>query len=199
VCVTNFNIQVLFSYKAAKHRLTDMSEDTSTAEQELGIQIKADAKSGKKPQVSVQDLVDSLKSVQDDIGQISELTSEEELLVTGFFASLLRLMQPLTPSMPVSTSILPEEMGTVVQASLDATGQLTLLYGDGRIELKNLSEQRHRDLMITVIEDVMPKFKQLTGAQKRKVENRIKFLSLIMKEMQKISRTILPTSSGPQK
>lgn len=176
-----------------------MSEDISTAEQELGVQIKADAKSGKKPQVSVQDLVDSLKSVQDDIGQISELTSEEELLVTGFFASLLRLMQPLTPSMPVSTSILPEEMGTVVQASLDATGQLTLLYEDGRMELKNLSEQRHRDLMITVIEDVMPKFKELTGAQKRKVENRIKFLSLIMKEMQKISKIILPTSSGPQK
>ena len=180
-----------------------MSEETSTAEQGLGVQIKADAKAdakaGKKPHVSIQDLVDSLKSVQDDIGQISEMTSEEELLTTEFFASLLRLMGPLTPSIQVSTSILPEEMGTVEQASLDETGQLTLLYEDGRMELKNLSEQRHRDLMITVIEDVMPKFKQLTGAQKRKVESRIKFLSAITKEMQKISKALSPTSSGSQK
>ena len=176
-----------------------MSEGTSTAEQEAGVQIKADVKSGKKPQVSIQDLVDSLKSVQDDIGQISELTSEEELLTAEFFASLLRLMRPLATSIQVSTSILPEEMGTVVQASLDETGQLTLLYEEGRMELKNLSEQKYRDLMITVIEDVLPKFKQLTGAQKRKVENRIKFLSAVTKEMQKISKVLLPTSSGSQK
>lgn len=199
MCVTVFNIQALFFSKRAKHRLTNMSEDTSTAEQEMGVQIKADAKSGKKPQVSIQDLIDSLKIVQDDIGQISELTSEEELLTAEFFTSLLRLMRPLTPSIQVSTSVLPEEMGTVVQASLDETGQLTLFYEDGRMELKNLSEQRYRDLMITVIEDVMPKFKQLTGAQKRKVEGRIKFLSAITKEMQKISKALLPTSSGSQK
>lgn len=199
MCVTAFNIQVLFFSKRAKHRLTNMSEGTSTAEQELGVQIKADAKSGKKPQVSIQDLVDSLKSLQDDIGQISELTSEEELLTAEFFASLLRLMRPFASSIQVSTAILPQEMGTVVQASLDETGQLTLLYEDGRMELKSLSEQRYRDLMITVIEDVMPKFKQLTGAQKRKVESRIKFLSAITKEMQKISKVLLPTSSGSQK
>ena len=90
-------------------------------------------------------------------------------------------------------------MGTVVQASLDETGQLTLLYEDGRMDLKNLSEQRHRDLMITVIEDVMPKFKLLTSAQKRKVEGRIKFLSAITKEMQKIAKALLPTSSESQK
>jgi hypothetical protein len=54
--------------------------------------------------------------------------------------------------------------------------------------------------MIAVIGDVMPKFKQFTSAQKKKVENRIKFLSIITKEMQKISKALsLPTSSGSQK
>jgi hypothetical protein len=177
-----------------------MSDDTSTKEEQVGFQIKADSKSDKKSQVSVQELVDSLKSVEDDIGQISELTSEEELLVAEFFASLLRLMQPFTQSIPIATSVLPEEMGTVIQASLDATGQLTLLYEDGRMELKDLSDLKLRDLMIAIIEDVMPKFKQFTGAQKKKVENRIKFLSAITKEMQKISKALsLPTPSGSQK
>jgi hypothetical protein len=172
-----------------------MSNDTSTAEQE-DFQIQEDSKSNKKPQISLQELVESLKSVQDDIGQITELTSEEELLVNEFFSLLLKLMTPLASSMPVSTKILPNEMRTAVQANLDATGQLALLYEDGRMEMTNLSEQRHRDLLITVIEDVTPKFKQLTDTQKRKVENRIKFLSLITKEMQKISKALLPSSTS---
>ena len=176
-----------------------MSEDTNTNQPELDVQIKTDAKPSKKNQTSIQELVDSLKSVQDDIGQISELTSEEELLVSEFFSSLQRLMQPLTSSIEVSTSILPEEMGSIVQAGLDPTGRLFLLHEDRRIELKNLNELGSRDLMVTVIEDVMPKFKQLTGSQKRKVENRIKFLSAVTKEMQKIAKALLPTSSGSPK
>jgi hypothetical protein len=173
-----------------------MSNDTSTAEQKVGFRIKEDSKPDKESQISPQELVESLKSVQDDIGQIAELTSEEELLVAEFFSLLLKLMAPLASSMPVSTEILPNEMQTAVQANLDAKGQLALLYEDGRMELTNLSEQRYRDLLIAVIEDVTPKFKELTGTQKRKVENRIKFLSLITKEMQKISRALLPSSAS---
>ncbi len=67
----------------------------------------------KKKQISVQELVESLKSVADDIGQISELSSEEKLLVAQFFKSLLKLMQPLTPAIIVSLSALPTEPGMV--------------------------------------------------------------------------------------
>jgi len=175
-----------------------MNEETSTAEQEADFQIKEDAKLNKKPKISTEELVNSLKCVQDDIGQINELTTEEELLVAEFFSSLSKLMELFASSIPVSTEILPKEMRTVVQANLDATGQLALLYEDGRMELLNLSEKRHRDLMMTVIENVTPKFKQLTDVQKRRVENRIKLLSLITEEMQKISKT-LTEPSGSQK
>jgi hypothetical protein len=175
-----------------------MSEETSTAEQGVEFQLKGDSKSKQKSKISPQDLVDALKSVQDDIGQITELTSEEELLVTEFFSSLQKFMEPLASSIPVSTKILPKEMQTAVQAYLDATGQLALLYEDERMELKNLSEQEHRDLMIAVIEDVTPKFTQLTEAQKRKVENRIKLLSMVTKEMQKITKAT-SSPSGSQK
>jgi hypothetical protein len=56
------------------------------------------------------------------------------------------------------------------------------------MELKNLSEEANRDLMISVIEDVMPKFKQFTTAHRQKIEDRIKFLSAVTKELQKISK-----------
>jgi len=146
--------------------------------------------SEKKKQMTIQELVESLKSIADDIGQISELTSEEKILVAQFFSSFFKLMQPLAPSIAVNQLALPTQLGDVVQAYIDPTGHLILQFGDGHIELKDLNEERNRDLMTAVIEDIMPKFKNLTSAQKRKLENRIKILSSITNEIQKSSEAL---------
>lgn len=143
----------------------------------------------KPPQITLEELIASLKSLQDDIGQISELTSEEKRVVDVFFDSFLRLMQPLAKTISVSPEALPEELGNVIQANVDPKGNLMLLYQDGQVELKSLSEKTYRDLMICVIRDVMPKFKQLTSAHRRKIENRMEFLSSVTKEIQAISKT----------
>ncbi len=137
-----------------------------------------------------------MKNTADDVGQISELTSEEKLLVTEFFNSLLKLMQPLAPEISVNVSVLPIELGNVASAHIDPTGHLVLVFADGHLELKNLATDKNRDLLIPIVQDIIPKFKQLTGLQKRKVENRIKFLSAITKEMQRISNGLSSAISG---
>jgi hypothetical protein len=152
-----------------------------------------------KPQTSFQELDDSLKSVADDVGQITELASEEKNLVAEFLTSLLKLMQPLASAMSVSASALPAEVGNVVQAYVDPTGHLALFHDDGHFELKNLAEERNRELLIVVVKDVLPKFKQLTSAQKRKVEDRIKFLAAVTKEMQRIAGAISNLVARDQK
>jgi len=144
----------------------------------------------RKKQSSLQELVDSLKSTADDIGQISELSSEEKILVSQFFTSLHKLMQPLTPSIVVSQLALPAQFGDVTQAHLDPTGHLILQYTDGHVELKDLSQGNCRELMIAVVGDIVPKFKNLTSLQKKKLENRIKLLSSITKEVQKSSEAL---------
>jgi hypothetical protein len=73
-----------------------------------------------------------------------------------------------------------------------------LLYRDGHVELRNLNEEKNREIMAAVVEDITPKFKQLTSAYKRKVENRIKLLSSVTKEMQKISKALSTTTPGGQ-
>jgi hypothetical protein len=154
--------------------------------------------SEKKKQMSIQELVESLKSTADDIGQISELSSEEKILVAQFFSSLLKLMQPLASSMDVSQFALPAQLGGVVQAYVEPTGHLVLMFEDGHLELKDLSEEKNRDLMTAVIGDVMPKFKNLTSQQKRKLETRIKLLSSITKEIQKSSEALSAAISSGQ-
>ncbi len=150
--------------------------------------------SEKKKTLSVQELIESLKSTADDIGQISELSSEERILVSQFFVSFFKLMQPLTPSIAVSQLSLPTQLSDAVQAHIDPTGHLALLFTDGHLELKDLSEEKNRDLMTSVISDILPKFKNLTTLQKRKLENRIKMLSSVTKEIQK-SAEALSTST----
>lgn len=146
--------------------------------------------SERKRQVSIQELVESLKSTSDDIGQISELSSEEKILVTQFFSSLLKLMQPLSPTVAVDQLALPAELGDVAQAYLDPTGHLILKFEDDHVELKDLREEKNRDIMTAVIEDAMPKFKGLASMQKRKLENRIKLLSSVTKEIQKSAEAL---------
>ncbi len=154
------------------------------------VEVSASPQPEKKKQVNLQEIVDSLKSTADDIGQISELSSEEKILVAQFFSSLLKLMSPLTSSIAVSQLALPAQVGDVTQAHIDPTGHLVLQYADGHVELKNLSEDKNRDLMMAVVGDVVPKFKSLTSMQKRKLENRIKLLSSVTKEIQKSSEAL---------
>jgi hypothetical protein len=162
---------------------------------ELNVQ---EAKRVDKRQIGIQEIVESLKGAADDIGQISELSTEEKLIVAQFFNSLLKLMKPLSSAIPVSTSALPIEIGNLSQAHIDPTGRLALSFEDGHFELKDLNEDRNRDLMIAVVGDVMPKFRGLTSAAKRRIENRIKFLSTVTKEMQKSSDALSAVMSGSE-
>ena len=161
----------------------------------MGLEIYA-APQPHRNTVTLQELVDSLRNTADDIGQISELSSEEKILVSQFFSSLLKLMQPLAPSIQVTLEALPAQVGNITQAYMDPTGHLVLQYGDGHIELKNLSEEKNRELMMAVVADVVPKFKTLTANQKRKLENRIKLLSSITKEIQKSSEALAAALSA---
>ena len=142
----------------------------------------------KPPQMTLEELISSMKSLQDDIGQISELSSEEKRVVDVFFESFLTLMKPLAKTLSVSPDALPAQLGNVAQANIDPKGNLMLLYKDGQVEIKNLGEKSQRELMIRVMTDVMPKFKQLTSARRREIENRMKFLSSVTQEIQKISK-----------
>jgi hypothetical protein len=120
-----------------------------------------DSKSGTKKPISVEEIVQSFKSVGDDITQISKLFSEENILVVQLI-DLLKQMQHIAPLIEVSPSVLPFEVGNATEAHLDAKGNLALKYKDGHQEIKDLGDIKNRDLMLAVINDVLPKFKELT-------------------------------------
>jgi hypothetical protein len=149
--------------------------------------------------MSVTEIINSLKNVADDVGQINELLSEEKLLVTQFFASLLKLMQPLTDAIGISPSAIAPHFKNVAEAHVDPTGHLALTFDDGLFKLLDLAESRNVDLMLAVIPDLLLKFRNLTSAKKSKIEDRIKFLSIVTKEMQRSSDFLSSVMYGAEK
>jgi len=139
---------------------------------------------------SVEELVNSLKTIAEDIGQIAELTGEEKSLTKELFVSLTVFMRPLAKTLSVAPEAFPAEMGDVAQAHFDSSGHLMIVYQDKHVELKDLTATENRDLMIAVVRDAMPRFKDLTAAQRQKIEARVTFLSAVTKEMQKIANAL---------
>ncbi len=165
-----------------------MSQEATPSRIEVTASLEQEKQ--KKVGESMEQLLASLRSVQDDIGQICEMTSEETVLVTAFFESLSKFMAPLAPTMSVSIVALGEGSKSAVQANVDSNGHLMILYENGRMELKNLREEANRDLMISVAKDVLPKFKQLTTLHRQKIEFRVRFLHSVTKELQRISNAL---------
>ncbi|MGD8505616.1 MAG: hypothetical protein PVF15_03010 [Candidatus Bathyarchaeota archaeon] len=141
-------------------------------------------------------LLEVLDDIREQTGQISELTTEEDLLVKEFLASILGIMKPLVRTLPISTTILPKEWGEISQANLDLTGQLLVLYPNGRMRTINLAERKHRELLLNITYDLMPKLKKLVTSHRQNIEKRVKVMSSITKELQKTAKAFSPDNES---
>jgi len=152
--------------------------------------VEDKAKPTKILQANIQNTINTLRSLKDDAGQIVELKAEEKNLVAEFFAQFLKLTLPLTQSISISAEVLKNEKGEVAQANIDPTGHLIIIYPDKSAELADLGMAQNRDLMLSVVEDALPKFTDLIKSRKQRIERRIDFLSAVTKEMQEISEAL---------
>ena len=136
-------------------------------------------------------VVETLRRLREDVGQISELSSEEGSIVAAFSLAFLKLMEPLTKALPVDAGVLPPEFGAVEKANVLPKGDLVVLHRDGRMESVDLTDAENRDLLVTVMSDAMPRFNALIAKRRSKIENRINFLSSVTKELQSIADSLV--------
>lgn len=143
----------------------------------------------------LQKFIEPLKAMQEEVGQICELISEEKNYVAALFESMRRIMHSLRITIHVSPSALDVNSENVVKAIIDPTGQLMVLYKDERMELKNLSDEDNRDLLISVIKDAMPKLKLSASSYRQRIEARIRLISAATNELQKIAKALFTAFS----
>ena len=139
--------------------------------------------------ISKEDAIKFLKEIQENAGQISELTMEEDNLVKEFFNSLLKIIKPFSKTVEISVSSLPEKYhGKIGKAYLYITGQIALVYESGELEIINLQEQENHELLVDITGEIMLKLKFVINSYKAKTEKRVKFLMPVAKELQKVAK-----------
>lgn len=136
------------------------------------------------------ELVSNLRQLNEEVGQISELNSEENNLVQAFSLAFFRLMESFTDMCTVDVSIIPPGMGEIEKANIIPKGDLMILFKDGKMESIDLKKENNRDLLLIIVSNVIPKFKSLISERRNKIEKRIAFLSEITKELQNIADSI---------
>jgi hypothetical protein len=141
------------------------------------------------PKADEEGTLASLREMQENVGQMSELAKEEENLVKEFFDFLLRILKPLSKTLEISVSSLPRNYrGQVNKAYLYLTGQLVLVCNSGEVEILNLADQENHGILIEITSDVMMKLKMIIDSCKSETEKRVKFLMSVTKELQKVAK-----------
>jgi len=142
------------------------------------------AKSPSEAPGHADDIIGVLREIREEVIEIAELSVEEGNIVRAFSAAFLGLMSPMTKALTVDVSILPDDMGDVEKANIMPKGELVLMYRDGRMDSLDLTMPENRDLMISVVRDVMPRFRAFVARMRERIERRIAFFSDVTKEFQ---------------
>jgi hypothetical protein len=131
---------------------------------------------------------EALKEIQENAGQISELTSEEETLVREFFNFLVKILKPFGKTLEISASSLPDSYnGRISKAYLYLSGQLVLVFTNGEVEILNLADQENHQVLVQIAGEIMMKLKTIIASYKSKTEKRVRFLMQITKGLQKVA------------
>ena len=181
--------------------LEDVSDDSEGTPEENGIEesvpeasISEEAPKPKVSPASPEDVIATLKELREDVGQIYEISSEEENIVIAFSLAFLKLMESLTRSLPVDVETLQGQLRNAERANILPKGELVVLFRDGRMESVDLINPENRDLLVDVVSDVMPKFNDLIGERRGRIEKRISFLADVTKELQNIADSVTAVS-----
>ncbi|HSV49756.1 MAG TPA: hypothetical protein VLH35_05520 [Candidatus Acidoferrales bacterium] len=161
MCVASETPQALIHSYAILESWLAMAQETDKTIWTTGDEAFAPLPQRIAKKISVEEIAEAFQLVAEDIAQIGKLTTEENSLFKGFLKTLKTHLEPLKKPIGVSIKIIPIDLGIVKEAYIQSTGKLQLTFVDGRIDLVDLSASKNRDLMLAVIDDVMPKLEAL--------------------------------------
>jgi hypothetical protein len=110
--------------------------------------------------VSPEEAVSSLRELRETLGQVSELASEEDVTVQSFLDTLGSISVTIS-GIALEPSLLPKRLGSVEDARMNDEGELILTTPDGGIKTVDLTSFDNRDLLVTVLGDLLEKLREL--------------------------------------
>jgi hypothetical protein len=113
-----------------------------------------------EPTVSPEEAVSSLRELRETLGQVSDLASEEDVTVQSILETLGSISVTIS-GIALEPSLLPRRLGSVEDARMNDEGALILTTPDGGIKTVDLTSFDNRDLLVTVLGDLLEKMREL--------------------------------------
>ena len=111
---------------------------------------------------SVAEAVSHIKGAKEDVELILSLLADEGTVVEGLMEALTTSGLPVN-RIPLEPSAMPEELGEVEEAHLTSEGSLVVSLLDGQVSSFDLSVEENRGLLVSSMEDMIPKLQDVLG------------------------------------
>ena len=105
---------------------------------------------------SAAEAVSHIKRAKEDVELIVSLLADEGTVVEGLIKALTTSGFPVN-RIPLEPSAMPEELGEVEEAHLTSEGGLIVSLLDGQVDSFDLSHEENRGLLVSAMEDLVPK------------------------------------------
>ena len=112
--------------------------------------------------ISPEKAVSALRDLGEALERACNLASEENSTVEAFLETLQRIPLPIS-RISIDPALLPDRLGLVEDARINAEGVLIIPAPDGCIETVDLTSFDNRDLLLSVLKDLVEKLRGIAN------------------------------------
>jgi hypothetical protein len=135
------------------------------------------------------DVAISIKSLQDDALQLSELNEMEKSYSQEVIAFLKQLIEPLGASYRIKPQSVSRSDSSLQDVILTPQGIVFLMYNTGQTQSRPL-ENLQTETLVRILMEVMPSIKTLLSERRAKMTGRVGMLEKMTREFRKV--TVVP-------
>jgi len=139
------------------------------------------------------EISNSIKSLQEESQQISELAEMEKTYSLEVSNQLKQLIMPLNASYHIKPQSVSKNDSSISDAVLTPQGVVCVFYSSGTVVSRPL-ESIASEVLIKILSEVIPDVKALMYERRQKLSGRVMTLEKLSKEMRKV-----PTAGGRTK
>lgn len=143
--------------------------------------------------ISETEVTNSIRSLQEESQQISELVEMERSYATEVASQLKQIIMPLNASYHIKPESISKSDSSISDVVLTPQGLVCVFYNSGNVVSRPL-ESITSEVLIRILSEVIPDAKALMNERRQKLSGRVMTLEKLSKEMRKV-----PTSGGRQR
>lgn len=161
--------------------------------------VRQDSKVSGQGSLTETEITNSIRSLQEESQQISELVEMERSYSAEVSNQLKQIIMPLNASYHIKPESISRNDSSISDAVLTPQGVVCVFYSSGNVVSRPL-ESITSEVLIKILSEVIPEAKILMNERRQKLSGRVMMLEKLSKEMRKVpsagARARPPTTEG---